>query len=285
MKARIIRNIRDNILIRNDNGIEKAELKGIFRLNNIKPIVGDYINYETLENKNIVDTIYDRKNFLERPNAVNVDLVIIIQSVIEPNINSLFLDKMINFYETKGPEIKVAITKMDIHESDDIQKLINQYKEIGYDFINTNNKVEFDDLLKSFENKTICLVGNSGVGKSTFINKIDPKFNIKTQEISKALNRGKHTTTTVNIIKHKNYELIDTPGFATVKLEISKFALSKNYFNHELGDKECKFRDCLHLTEDKCAVKTLLENNKIFKWRYKNYLSLIEDLDNIYDKK
>lgn len=271
--------IKDDVWIFKDNKNIQVSFKGKIRLNNIDVAVGDYVSLTNINNCYIIDKILDRKNFLLRPKVANVDKVLIIQSAIEPNFNSLLLDKMITFYEMKNIPIAIAISKLDLVDDNHyVNKFIEEYISQGYDVYKLNHDQDFKKMLHDFDEQTICFVGNSGVGKSSLINRIDPKLNLNTQVISKTLNRGKHTTTNVSIVSIKNFFLIDTPGFSTINVNEDKFTLAHYFFKNILKDKWCKFSDCLHNCEIDCLVKKYVLEKKITINRYNNYLNILKNI-------
>lgn len=279
-KCFITKVIKDNVWFFNGTKEIQASIKGNLRLNKIKICAGDYIEYTTNNNDYQIVNILQRKNFILRPKVANIDKLMIVQSAIEPDFNSLFLNKMICFYESKNVDVEIVITKLDlVDKNNPIFQYINDLNEIGYRCYDVNNDVDFDNMLKTFKNNIICFVGNSGVGKSTLINKIKPHLKINTQEISKSLNRGKHTTTNTSIVKIDDFFVVDTPGYSTVDLDIDKRDFASIFFRKELNNCfNCKFNDCVHVDEKKCKIKDMVEDGSICKWRYNDYLSIMSKM-------
>lgn len=263
-----------------DNEIVKAKPIGKMKYNtNIFPMVGDNVLLEWNTDSFQIIKVYERKNHLIRPKVSNIDFVIIIQSVIEPNFNSTFLNKMILFYEAYVDNIIIAFSKIDLlskEKKEEIKIVINDYIESGYKTYDTNNKNDFDELISLFKNNVILLVGNSGVGKSTFINKINPKLKLKVQEISKSLNRGKHTTTNNKIINFKDYLIVDSPGFSSIELPFNNNEISTIWHDFKANAVNCKFRNCLHISEPGCEIINLVKKGIIKEFRYKDYLNFLK---------
>ena len=158
-----------------------------------------------------------------------------------------------------------------LKEKNEILKYINYYRKIGIKvYINTSvNKIK-----KEFSNSVVALCGQTGAGKSSLLNRIDASLKLKTGEVSEALGRGKHTTRLVELLEINNGLIADTPGFSSLELNIDKKEI-KNYYPD--FNKPCKYRSCLHVKEDGCAIIDLVNNNKIPRWRYDNYLKFIEE--------
>lgn len=283
--ARIIRIIRDNIWISIDGKEHQVNIKGTIRQSNIKPCVGDMVDIEWEHNTPIITNIKQRKSILIRPKVANIDMLVIVQSTTTPNFDTFLLDQMICYYEYHHIDVVIALTKSDIFMSNEIAQFKQDYQKMGYKIFDINKNDEYEELLKLFKNKLICFAGNSGVGKSTLINKIDNTKNIKTQDVSKHLNRGKHTTTTTSILSVHDFYIVDTPGYSTIKLEMTKIELAHSFFHKILESKYCKFNDCFHtINSHGCEILNLLNTAYLVKWRYNNYLKILEGLDYKYDK-
>ena len=298
----IIKSTGSWYLIRNDQGeIFSSRLRGKFKLNDQKlsnPIAtGDKVEFN--EDKNnlgnyIIVKIFPRNNYLIRKSikkknnchiiASNIDQAIIISSLKNPSTKSGFIDRfLISCFAYRIPAL-VIYNKEDILNNQEKTKLNNEidyYKKIGFNSLSISGKFgKRINILKSIlKNKTSLFMGNSGVGKSTLINKLSSNANQKTSEISKKSNKGKHRTTFSEIFDiDKKTKIIDTPGIKTFELfDIEKNQI-KNYFPEFIKiNYKCKFNNCLHINEPTCEVKKEL-GKSIWKRRYKNYLRIIQDL-------
>lgn len=211
-----------------------------------------------------------------RPSIANVDIAIIVTSVKEPNFDSNLLDKLLTIISYNNVKPVVCLTKMDLlndEELDRINSIFNYYKSIGYDVITNNDIRELKEIIK---NKIVVFAGQSGAGKSSLLNRLDKTLELQTNEISKALGRGKHTTRCVTLYDVCDALVADTPGFSSIDFRgMTKIDIRDNMKEMFDNLEYCKYRDCMHIKEDDCYVKKLLEENKILSSRYDNYKSFI----------
>ena len=301
MIGSIIKSTGSWYLIRNDKGeIFKSRLRGKFKISNHKlsnPLAtGDKVEFD--EDKDylgsyIINKILPRKNYLIRKSikkknnghiiASNINQAIIISSIKKPFTKSGFIDRfLISCFAYRIPAM-VVYNKEDLLSSKEKIKLnqeIDYYNKIGFNSLSISAK--FDKKMKALKsilkNKISLFMGNSGVGKSTLINKLSNKANQKISEISNKSNKGKHRTTFSQIFDIDNKtKIIDTPGIKTFELFDMEKNQIKNYFPEfiEINEK-CKFNNCLHINEPNCQIKKEIDKS-IWKRRYNNYLSMIQD--------
>ena len=271
MDGRIIKNISNDYTVENNNKLYVCKIRGKIRTLNIKPLVGDMVSFD--EKNNYILEIKTRKNCLKRPPICNVDQAFIITSVKEPNFSFFFLDKLINIIEFNNVEPIICFTKMDLlneKEKKEIDEYIKYYKKIGYKvLLNT----ELTKLSKLFKNKVSVFTGQSGAGKSTLLNNLDKNLNIKTNEISKALGRGKHTTRHTELLKINGGLVADTPGFSAIDFnDMTNEQIRDNM--KEFNNYKCEYKDCMHLKEENCEVKKHV-GKYILKSRYDNYVKFV----------
>lgn len=273
-----------------DKKVYQTRGRGVFRLDGITPLVGDYVGFKS--DNQVEGTLLEikpRKNELVRPPIANVDTGVIITSVIEPVFSTQLLDRFLVMLEYRNIAPIVYVSKLDIAD-EETTKQIEQYKliyeKIGYPFI-TINVDEVDDLKAEivqtfedyFEDKLVVFIGQSGAGKSTLLNYINPAFNLKTGETSKSLGRGRHTTRHVELMPLLGGRFADTPGFSALKFEdIEVEELSSCFPEMWTRKDDCRFRGCLHQNEPNCAIKKAVEENEIAEFRYKNYLQILKEL-------
>ncbi len=273
MNARIIKIISNNYTVFYNNKLYICKARGKFRKLNLQPAVGDFCDID-LENNYILN-IHDRKNYLQRPTIANVDIGLIIMSVKEPDLSLYNLDKILVhiIYNKICPVI--VFTKIDLVENKEELFKIKKYYESLKIPVYFNDELE--KIKKIIKNKVVVLTGQTGAGKSTLLNKLDQNLHIKTSPISKALNRGKHTTTHTELYNICSSLIADTPGFSSLSLSyINKEDLKNSFL--EFSNFTCPFNDCLHINERNCAVKNAVTNNIILKSRYENYLNFSKEV-------
>lgn len=253
-----------------DGDIRVCKPIGLFRLKKIDLKVGDKV---IVENNSITD-IKKRKNELIRPNIANVDKAFIITSLVEPEINLNLLDRLIANIEYNNIEAILLFSKVDlVNDLDKYQYIFDYYKRIGYKVYLL--PLEKDLIKEEIKSSISVLVGQSGVGKSTMLN-LFSNLNLKTDTISKALGRGKHTTRHTELINVCGGYVADTPGFGNLDFEMDEVTLSHNF--KEFFGQSCKYNGCLHLNEPGCIVKEKVNNGEILKSRYDNYVLFINEI-------
>lgn len=282
MLGRIIYSSGGNYRVKTKEGIFNCKPIGLFRKDNTELIVGDKVelklNYKIgQENLNIITKLYDRKNQFIRPKISNIDFIIIVTSLVEPKFNHFYLNKMITFFQIKKIEPILIFTKIDLNKNQRNLDLIKKYEDLNYKIFNFNNsfsKIEQEKILFILKNKFSILTGQSGVGKSTVLNFLNRDLNLKTGEISFALNRGKHTTRHYEAFEiYENSLIVDSPGFSSFKLDLNLNEISKNFINFAKYYKNCQFKNCLHINEKECFVKKTADS-----FFYNDYLKLIKEV-------
>jgi len=216
-----------------------------------------------------------RKNSLKRPLISNVDIALILTSVKTPNFSSLLLDKQLATVLSENIKPIIIISKMDLlnsNEKKEINRIIKMYKNLGFTVYKNTNLFR---IKRAINGKTVVLTGQTGAGKSTLLNKLG-NFDIETKEVSKALGRGVHTTRHTESYKVGKSLISDTPGFSSLDLNVKKDDLKNLY--PEFKNKECFYKGCNHIKEDRCGVRKALNENKIYKSRYDNYVKLWKEL-------
>ncbi|GAF22169.1 MULTISPECIES: ribosome small subunit-dependent GTPase A [Shouchella] len=265
--------------------IIQCRARGVFRKQKRSPLVGDHVEYQA---ENVTDgyimDIQERSNELVRPPIANVDQAFLLFSVKEPDFSAALLDRFLVHIERQEILPIIIVTKMDLltnEEKRDIQSFVSLYEKIGYQvrYISSKAELDFSVLTPLIKDNVTVIAGQSGVGKSSFLNLLKPGMNLETNEISSHLGRGKHTTRHVELIEIEQGLIADTPGFSSLDFEQMEQEELRFYFPEfvERMD-ECKFRGCLHDKEPGCGVKRGLEEGEIQQSRYDNYLQFLEEV-------
>lgn len=272
MTGRIVKIISNLYTVDANNRIYECRARGLFRAREITPLVGDIVEFDDVNN--YILAIHDRKSELTRPNVANIDKCLVVTSLKKPDLSDFLLDKMLVHVVSSNIDPVIVFTKYDLlndEEKKKIDSVINYYKNIGYDVLLND---DIDELKGILSGSVVALTGQTGAGKSTLANRIDPSLNLKTDEISEALGRGKHTTRHVELFKVDDFYLMDTPGFSSLDLNIDP--LNIRFAFKEFPNDECKFNDCKHINEIGCRVKTLVDEGVVSKTRYDNYRKMVE---------
>ena len=281
----ITKGVGGNYYVDIGHKIIECRARGLFRLKNIKPLVGDKVLIritEEDEETGYIEEIMERTNEIKRPTVANAQQLLIIFAVKNPEPSFLLLDKLLIAAEVNNLKPVICFNKADLADEEQKENIRNILKNTGYKIIftskyNEDSLIELKNILKD---KLNVFSGPSGVGKSSIMNAVQPDFILKTGEISEKLKRGKHTTRHAEIYKLSfGGYAVDTPGFSSFELEgIDEYSL-KNYYPEIVKyDEECKFLDCLHYKEPNCAIKEAVNNNLISKERYNNYIKLLEQI-------
>lgn len=278
----IIKAISGAFYVQTPDAILPCKARGIFRKRGIAPVAGDHVR---IEDDSIVE-ILPRKNELVRPKAANIDLALMTVSTVQPVPNSYVLDKLITICEFKKIEPIIILTKTDLKKDDAFSSI---YKNAGFTVIQTGEGIENrEEILSIMRGKVSIFIGNTGVGKSTLLNRLFPDLDLRTAAISDKLGRGRHTTRQVELypVPGGGY-VADSPGFSSVELEayepIRKEELAECFreFKPYLG--KCQFIDCSHRKEKGCAILEAVKEGKISMSRHESYIMLYEEAMQVPD--
>lgn len=264
----------------------ECRARGVFRQQNIKPCVGDWVQVElTPQGKGYVLQVQPRKNSLVRPPLANLDQLVLVVSIADPAPNAFVLDKLIAIAEYQQIEPVVVITKCDLADPAEFAEI---YRRAGFVVLQTKTLEHqgIEEVMEVLRDKTSAFCGNSGAGKSTLLNAIDPRLSLDTGDISQKLGRGRHTTRHVELYELPQGGFVaDTPGFSAVDLEkfqiILKDELADCFREMRQYEGKCRFRGCSHTKEAGCAVLEAVKNGEIAQSRHQSYLALYEQAKNI----
>ncbi len=269
-------------------GVYACRAKGIFRNEKIKPLVGDDVEMEVLDEKDREGTIlkiYPRKSALIRPAVANVDQALIIFAIVKPNPNFNLLDRFLIRMERQNLPTVICFNKQDIASEEEKEALRRAYETCGYRvlFVSALENEGLEQVREVLEGRTTTVAGPSGVGKSSLINRLAPTAHMETGEISRKIDRGRHTTRHSEMIALGNGTYImDTPGFTSLDIsEITKEELGHYYPEFVQYEPYCKFSGCSHISEPSCGVKEAVEAGKISRVRYENYQALYRELKEV----
>lgn len=268
-----------------ESGVYECKAKGIFRKDKIKPLVGDDVEIEVLNEEeklgNIVK-ILPRRSELIRPAVANIDQALVIFAAREPKPNLSLLDRFLVIMEKQDVPVIICFNKQDLCDEEEVGRLKEIYEACGYPVVLASAKQGegIEEIKSLLRGKMTTVAGPSGVGKSSLTNLLQNEVQMETGEISKKLGRGRHTTRHSQIIQiEEDTWLYDTPGFTSFYVEeIEKEELRfyfREFFKYE---GTCRFQGCTHTHEPGCMVKNALEEGKISKERYENYLELYGEL-------
>lgn len=275
MVGKVIKLISNKWTVQVEEHYYECSSIGKFKYLKVSPLVGDVVEIDI--NNKVITKIYPRKNELVRPPIANVDQAIILTSCKEPDFSSNLLDKMLVIIEYNNVKPIICFTKYDLlKDTKEIDEIINYYKKLGYE-VYINSDVE--KIKSVFKGKITVLTGQTGVGKSSLLNSLKKDLNLPTGEISKALGRGRHTTRHVELLEIEDGLVADTPGFSSLDfIGMDKNDIKDNFVEFYENQDKCKYKDCLHLKEDGCYIKKLVNEGKIRSTRYDNYKKFIESV-------
>lgn len=291
IKGQIRKAISGFYYVHADGKTYQTRGRGNFRNRKITPLVGDQVLFES-ENKTdgYLLEVMPRKNQLVRPPVANVDLGVVVTSLVEPNFSYNLLDRFLVTLEYESIDPVIFLTKTDLASNEQqIDEIKQTYETIGYPVIVPKYPGDTAELIRYFPERLTVFMGQSGAGKSTLLNQISPDLNLETGEISDSLGRGRHTTRHVELLPLYDGLVADTPGFSSIDfLTIETTELPKQFPEFVSASNHCRFRECMHAKEPGCEVKRQVETGEIAQTRYENYLQFLQEVENrkpIYSKK
>ena len=280
----IIRGISGFYYVEDKMGsILECKARGKFKKDKLTPMVGDRVFIEQLDDEHgVINEIAPRKNELIRPAVANIDQAVLVFAIKKPDLNYALLDKLLIFIEHHGIDSLICINKSDLDNENEIEDIMQIYNKIGYDVIRTNGKTGegIEELREKLKDRISVFAGPSGVGKSTIFNRIQSRVVMETGEISKKIERGKHTTRHAELIEiDKGSFVVDTPGFSSLDLSFIEAEELQNSFK-EFSEylRDCRYNSCLHFKENDCKIKEMVDKGNISRERYNTYIEILQEL-------
>lgn len=275
----ILKGIDGFYYVKTEDGIYECKARGLFRKQSVTPLPGDRVSILVVDiDKKIgyIDEILPRDMQLLRPAVANVNQLAMVISVNSPKPDLFLLDKLLVTASNKGLGAVICINKIDFSKEDEHVKICDSYNKAGYDVVLLSSTLDvgFDCLEKALVGKITVFAGQSGVGKSTILNKILNAYVMPTGEISEKINRGKHTTRHAELLELKSGGyVVDTPGFSSFELNgIEPDELQRYYPEFDIFLGKCKYSGCSHISEPGCEVKAALEKGDLDTCRYSSYI-------------
>ena len=280
MEGKILSTVGGIYKVYSNGQIYSLFSRGVIKHKTFSMCAGDNISFD--EKEGVIESAFERKNFLIRPRSANVDLMVITMSVVEPELSPELVYKFLTYANLNGIPAAVLFTKLDrLEDSSKVETLRNDLEKLGYKtfLLSRTNRENIQELQDFFAGKTTIFMGQTGVGKSSAINLIDPSFNRKIGEYSEALGRGKHQTKEVVFLPYRDGFIGDTPGFSSLELDLYKEDLAQYFPGYESLYTQCYFSNCLHQNEKECKIKEEIEKGNLSKEGYDVYIKLLNQLE------
>ena len=261
-----------------DGIIFKVKARGAFRNKSVKPVVGDKVELD--DTYFVINLVYPRDSYLKRPVIANLSQMLIIESLVEPEFSYQLTFKYLTYANLHNIKAKIILTKSDKYtDAEKIKEIKEVFNKLNIDVYVISNKTKegLEEIKHLFANEITCLIGQTGVGKSSLINSVNPDFRRNIGEYSTALGRGKHETKEVILLPYEGGFIADTPGFSSLDLELFKEEIAQYFPGFYERYTECYFSNCLHISEKKCKIKEAIELGEIPEIAYDCYLKLSND--------
>lgn len=280
MEGRIVRSLSGFYDVKTDSGLVTCRARGILRKEGNSPLTGDLVEITAEHGKGMVEKILPRKNRFIRPAVANIDALVVFAANVNPVTEPYLIDRVAAIAGDQNVPVILCVNKCDLDPAVDLVRI---YEHAGFTVICTSAETGdgVETLMQQISGKLVAFTGNSGVGKSSILNRLCPELNLATGEVSEKLGRGRHTTRHVELhqLEQDTY-VADTPGFSSFDTDQMEVILKENLqyafpdFGRYIG--QCRFDDCSHRKEPDCAVRAAWENGQIEKTRYDSYLRLYE---------
>jgi len=289
MQGVIIKGIGGLYFVKVEDKVIECKARGKFRYTGLTPVIGDKVEImlESDVSKGVIEKIFTRDTEMIRPAVANVTQAFVVFAFKKPDLNMDLLNKFLVLCEHYRLKIVLCLNKLDLVEDVD-EGLVKELKSVGCDivFLKAKEGVGLSELKTRIKNNITVFCGPSGVGKSTILNSILGREAMKTGDISKKSQKGKHTTRHSELIEYEEGFLLDTPGFSALSLDfIEKEQLQDCFPEFEKHKCECRFSNCMHYKEPNCRIKEAVEVNEIYRDRYKFYIKTLEEIISRGNKK
>jgi ribosome biogenesis GTPase len=285
MQGKIIKGIAGFYYVYSKGATYECKAKGIFRKNKQKPLVGDDVKFDVLNEEDkigSIEEILERHSELIRPAVANVDQALVVFAIKEPDPNLNLLDRFLIVMKQQNVPTVICFNKSDIASEEDFAEYKNIYEAAGYKVISTSAHCNegIDEIKEVLSGKITTLAGPSGVGKSSIMNILNPSANMDTGEISRKIMRGKHTTRHSELIPiSDDTYLMDTPGFSNIYLDDIEAEELKDFYSEFVKfEPYCKFAGCNHIGEKECGVRDAVADGELSEKRYDNYKLFFEEI-------
>lgn len=285
MEGFIVKALSGFYYVETEDGVIECKARGKFRNVGASPLVGDRVSLIKEGEKGVVDKIFDRKNYLDRPPLANIDKLFIVSSAVTPAPNALLIDRLTALCEHKNITPIIVFNKND---EGDVSDYVKRYSAIGYKSLECSAKTGdgCDAIRSELEGSISAFTGNSGVGKSSILNILFPDLSLSTGEVSEKLGRGRHTTRHCELFRHSfGGYVADTPGFSSLEADAASLDFKDDLINcfPEFSEFQCicKFSDCKHIGESGCAVCDAVKEGKIHPERHNSYLTIYNELKDL----
>ena len=277
--GRIIKSLSGFYDVQTGKKVITCRARGHMRRGGMSPLVGDIVDISVEKGKGMVEKIHPRKNCFVRPAVANLDLLVVFAANVNPVTEPFLIDRVAAIAGDQEVPVCICVNKCDMDPGTDLAAI---YRQAGYTVIQTSAETGMgvDELRSALRGKFCAFTGNSGVGKSSILNRLSPELRLPVGEVSEKLGRGRHTTRHVQLYDVDDALIADTPGFSSFDTDQMEVILKENlqYAFPEFGKYigTCQFRDCSHRKEPGCAVTAALAAGEIGKSRYESYLKLYE---------
>lgn len=286
MQGLVVENVSNLYKVKSIDKIYNCSVRGKIKNSSLIPVVGDFVDIEIINEEKkeaVINDVLSRRTFIKRPKLANITQIVVVTSMKDPKLDILLLDKQLAFAEYIGIKAIIVLNKIDLDTQKIYEEIEDEYKRIGYKTFKTDAKtgIGIDDLKVALQNNKNAFAGNSGVGKSSLINKIFSKDITEEGEVSYKNKKGKNTTTITRLYELTPDTFIaDTPGFSTFDInEIHSEDLDEYFREFRIYKSDCKYDDCTHIKEISCNIKYAVERGLISKTRYDNYVKIYKEIE------